>query len=328
MIGCFFPTQVLFLDDNVNHLNSVASEINEYKVIPKLFNNSIMALNYLTQEYKAHLNKEYFLVRLEDQEYAHGLIDIDIRSIHKIILNPQRFQDISVLVSDYSMPDMHGMDFLNNIKSLKIKKIMLTGEAEATLAVKAFNNNLIQRFIRKDAENFSNEFNSALDELQEEYFNNLTGLVIESIIADPNNAHSCLSHPIYSSLFNTVCQELEAVEYYLLDEQGSFLFADIDGNLTILAVKSQECMQEYYTFAKEAEVDNAIIEALEKRVKLPFFYSEQDLQTPPEQWGDYLYSAKKVEHSKPFYYALIKDVKKHIPELTKITSFKDYLENM
>lgn len=327
MLGCFFPTQVLFLDDNINHLNSVASEINEFKVVPKLFNNSIKALHYLKNEYKANPIKEQFLLSTEEPEFAHGMIDVDIRAIHRIITNPKRFNEVSVLVSDYSMPDMNGVDFLKNIKQMIFKKIMLTGEAEASLAINAFNNGLIKKFIRKDADDFSHELNSSLDELQENYFKDLTRIVIESISRGSDYSFTCLTNPTYPKLLQKTCQALKIIEYYLLDEHGSYLMADLDGNLTILAVKSQECMDDYYAFAKD-EAEPANIEGLKKGDKLPFFYSRQDLATPPIHWEKYLYPAKKIDGEQPFYYALIKDVHKHIPDLGKITSFKEYLENL
>jgi len=327
MLACFFPTHVLFLDDNSNHLNSIATEVDEFKVIPSLFNNSVKALHYLQNEYKACSIRQQFLVLPEDHEFAHSTINVDIRAIHRIIINPRRFQDISVLVSDYSMPDMHGLDFLKHIQKMKIKKMMLTGEADANLAITAFNNGLIQKFIRKDAMDFSHELNAAIDELQGQYFSDLTGIVIDSIINDPNYHYSCLNNPRYPGLLEQICQELKIVEYYLLDEHGSCLMADLEGNLTILAVKSEASMQEHYAFAKE-EAEANITEALQRGDKLPFFFSAQDLATPPTQWENYLYPAKKIGTKAPLYYAIIREVNKHIPGLSNITSFKDYLENL
>lgn len=327
ILGCFFPTHVLFLDDNVNHLNSVASEVNEFKVVPELFSNSVQALNYLTNVYNVSFTKEHFLVSHEDPEYAHGMIDIDLRAIHKLITNPKRFRDLSVLISDYSMPEMHGLDFLTNIKELRIKKMMLTGEAEATVAVKAFNNGLINKFIRKDAENFSYELNSALDQLQEEYFADITNIIIETIINDSNYAATCLKHPDFAKCLQQIIEQHEIIEYYLLDEHGSYLLADLDGNLSIFAVKSQESLAEFHLFAKE-DAAPEVTTALANKTHLPFFYSQQDLAAPPAAWAEYLYPAQAFGAHKPFYYALITDVARHIPDLGKIVSFKDYLENL
>lgn len=327
MLACFFPTHVLFLDDNSNHLNSIATEVNEFKVIPTLFNNSVKALDYLQNEYNAYPIRQQFLLLPEDHEFARSMIDIDIRAIHRVITHPRRFQNISVLVSDYSMPDMHGLDFLKNTQQLKLKKMMLTGEADTTLAITAFNSGLIQKFIRKDALNFSYDLNAAVDELQGQYFSDLTNLVIDSIINDPNYHYTCLNNPLYPGLLEQICRELEILEYYLLDEHGSYLMADLEGNLTILAVKSEASMQEHYAFAKE-EAGAKIIEALKMREKLPFFFSAEDLATPPTEWENYLYPARKIGTETPFYYTIIREVNKHIPGLSSIASFKDYLENL
>lgn len=59
----------------------------------------------------------------------------------------------SVVVADYLMPDIDGLEFLDSIELPHTKKLLLTGAADQELAVSAFNSGLIDRFIMKGEEN-------------------------------------------------------------------------------------------------------------------------------------------------------------------------------
>ena len=60
-------------------------------------------------------------------------------------------RDINLVVSDYNMPMMNGLEFLQNVRSLypHILTIMLTGQAELEIAVQAINEAGVYKFIQK-----------------------------------------------------------------------------------------------------------------------------------------------------------------------------------
>ena len=60
-------------------------------------------------------------------------------------------RDINLVVSDYNMPMMNGLEFLQNVRSLypHILTIMLTGQAELQIAVQAINEAGVYKFIQK-----------------------------------------------------------------------------------------------------------------------------------------------------------------------------------
>ncbi|MCB0317494.1 MAG: response regulator [Bdellovibrionales bacterium] len=62
-----------------------------------------------------------------------------------------RTENISIVVSDYSMPSMNGQNFLLKIKEIKpeIIRIMITGNADLNLALSMINEGEIFRFFQK-----------------------------------------------------------------------------------------------------------------------------------------------------------------------------------
>lgn len=60
-------------------------------------------------------------------------------------------REVSLVISDYNMPQMNGLDFLKSVKDQypHILAIMLTGQAEIQIAVRAINEAGVYKFIQK-----------------------------------------------------------------------------------------------------------------------------------------------------------------------------------
>ena len=60
-------------------------------------------------------------------------------------------REVSLVISDYNMPQMNGLEFLKRVKTLypHILTIMLTGQAEMEIAVQAINEAGVYKFIQK-----------------------------------------------------------------------------------------------------------------------------------------------------------------------------------
>src|SRR5205085_4317733 len=95
------------------------------------------------------------------------------------------------------------------------------------------------------------------------------------------------------------------VEYYLLDEQGSYLLLDKNKKMKWFIVKKETEMQNLINFAAFEEAPEPILNALQNREKLPYFHTEIELAKPPYEWERYLYPATKLYGKEVYYYSLI-----------------------
>lgn len=62
-----------------------------------------------------------------------------------------KYPDIHVIISDLKMPDMNGLDFIKQVKSINPEKVcmLLTGFIESEIMLEGFNKELIFRYLMK-----------------------------------------------------------------------------------------------------------------------------------------------------------------------------------
>ena len=325
---CYFPTTALLIDDNNRFLSGLCFDIDIKKVVLQLYDKPLVALQAL-KDYKPNPITNRCLLRPEERHRDHRNIDVDIRAIHEEMYNPNRFNEISVIVVDYSMPGMTGLELCQQLKNSPIKKILLTGEADEKLATKAFNEGIIHKFIRKDDPHFTDTINANIQELQLEYFQDLSEIVINSLTKNPDYPPSCLDDPIFLDFFYTLIEKHQFSEYYLMDAAGSFIFLDINGKPSWLVVKEEDMMNGDYFEAENSDIDVApqVLESLKKKEKILYLHSDEDLQKDPSQWGPYLHKVSKLEGRATYYYAYITDNKLYDIAPEKIISFKKFSES-
>ena len=123
------------------------------------------------------------------------------------------------------------------------------------------------------------------------------------------------------------------MEYYLIDEDGSFLLMDKEGTLSILAVKDEESMLSTYEIAKDAKhrPSDQISEKLKNKELLLYLHSREDLQLDPENWQkkQLLHPANVLAgNEETYYWAYTKDLGAYPVKSEKIISFHEYLKQL
>lgn len=306
---CFFPTTVCLVDDNAPFLNNLSLKLDPSFLFSK-YQDPLKALQDIKDKIKTRpfLEKCSSLVFNDELDIDTGrevFFDLKTSLVHEELYNPKRFDQLSVLVVDYNMPEMSGIEFCEQLKGSPIKKIMLTGEAELDLAVQAFNKGIIDRFIQKGSPHVFSELNEGIRQLQWEYFQEQSIFIHQNLSTHP---HFALSDPDCQSVFHDILKSEEYSEFYLLDNSGSYLFVDWYGKTSWLLIKSESEMEAYCEIARDQKGPTAIIDALENKTHLPFLMDEADHKKAVAYWKDDLYTAQPIERSGKTiaYYALIR----------------------
>ena len=187
---CYYPTTVVFIDDNRSFLDNVLLGLNP-NISACSFTDPTEAIKYLqghmlasfSEKYLRSLRNDESLDEFDSNSVEHEYVDVDVFSIHKEIYNPNRFTTATVAVVDYTMPEMNGLELCKSLKGSPLKFILITGDATIEKAVEAFNEGLIHHFIPKNSCDFINKLQTIIRGLQKQQFEELSDIIIKSLSA-------------------------------------------------------------------------------------------------------------------------------------------------
>ena len=128
------------------------------------------------------------------------------------------------------MPSMNGIEVCEHLKRLGVKIVLLTGDADETIAVEAFNNRLINRYIKKSVENLHGTLIDCIKDLQHEWClqKSIEGL---SMINNGDEARvgKCFGDGNLKSFFAKILNEYDIAEYYYISAPANLLLLDMRG---------------------------------------------------------------------------------------------------
>ncbi|HHF0530468.1 TPA: response regulator [Legionella anisa] len=268
---CFHhPIKVIFLDDSRSFLDALDLEFGAQLNMLTLTNpdTAIQTIDNHSQ----NITKSVFKMMndVDTDTTTDRVIGFEVGNMLSIIYDKTRFDHVAILVVDYEMPNINGIEFCQKLKERKIFRIMLTAEADKDTAIKAFNNGLIDKFILKTNAELYSEITLAVQELTQRYFKELSGGIISE---HASSIGDLLDNKSYLQLFAEVVSKVQPVEYYLVDTSGSFVFLDKDANPTWLIVKHNNELDEQLELLQGYEVPEQIIESVAKKEKLLFLLS-------------------------------------------------------
>ncbi len=325
---CYFPTTALFIDDSRDFLLNFVLQLDE-GLAYRIFDSPFDALDCIHQK-RCELDMlsqrcltEY--TEAKNCPLTNHTINLDLTAIHAEIYNSKRFSEISVVVVDYAMPGMDGLEFCRQIENTNIKKILLTGQADEKLAIEAFNQGLIHRYIKKSDPQAAELITKSIYDLQLQYFQKMSDMIVRMLsVTSP----SCLHDKKFAEFFSNLLQEKGIVEYYLADNSGSFLLLDDNAHVHFLIVKNQSDMQLYYDLALDNGANEEVLDQLSVGEKIPCFW-QANAQTPEwNGWSTCLVSAKRFVSDDIYFYACVKGPVLFEVQQDRVISYHHYLESI
>lgn len=325
---CYFPSTAVFVDDSRDFLLNFVLQLDE-GLAYKIFDSPEEALECIfknrceLESLSKNCLSEY--TEAKNCPLTNHTINLDLAAIHAEVYNAKRFSEISVVVVDYAMPSMNGLEFCKRIEETHIKKILLTGQADEKLAIEAFNQGLIHKYIQKNDPEVASLITQSIQELQLQYFQSMSDMVVRMLsVTSP----SCLHDRAYADLFWELCRKNEIVEFYLADNSGSFLMLDEDANISFLIVKNEADMRLHYDLALDNGASEEVLDQLMNREKIPCFWQTKASSLKWSQWANCLVNATKFKSLDNYYYAYVQGAVLFDVRLDKILSYHQYLEEL
>lgn len=321
---CNFPTTLLALDDDQDLLDNIQYALSsQYKCI--CTSDPIEAYNLLDKNRgwtKSLLEKGVSQIYPEDDPSMFS-VSLNIPLLKNQISNSDRFKHIAILIIDYDMPKKNGLEFIRELNDPQLKVIMLTGKATPDMVIKAFNDKKIHRYISKGEPDYDKKISQYINELQAEFFLDFSKFILDSLKESKNQI---LENKSFVDLLNNVIQENKIVEYYLLDESGSFLMLDDKADNQIwLIVKSKSDIQHFYELAQDdPDLPAETLKKLKDRKILTYFKAFKESMNSAHLW--HFLEAEPLNEKKEFYYAIIKNDKHFQIKRSQIKSYQEFLK--
>lgn len=324
---CYFPTLTLLIDDNARFLQGLQRSLGKTRNT-KSFDVPVNVVKFIEENKNSHNIPLYLHLSLKggDQDLPEESVNVDISDIAKILHRNHRFDETSVAVVDYAMPGMNGVEISKKIRTeypTPIKIIMLTGEADEQTAVSAFNEGVIDKFIKKSAENCLEKVKECIASLEIKFFQDISKTMLESFRARSN---SILEEPEFINVFNKVCEEQKIVEYYLIEDSGSFLMLDKNGKITRLIIKTEEDIQMLFELAADYKgLSSQAVKKLEEKRLLVYFPNQESQLSNPKNWR--LEEANTIKGKQNYYYSIIKGTNYYPFDTQDILTYDQFLKN-
>jgi CheY-like chemotaxis protein len=315
LVPCLkFPTTLIIVDDNPEFLNNIELILGgEYPY--KSFSSAKEALAFIKKQDIAlqELIDKYLSVNVEDVELSSPTAKLNIPNIHHVLYNSDRFSLSSVVVTDFAMPDMNGIELCEHLKNSLIKTIMLTGEAGYDLAVSGFNEGLLDQFVLKSESDFFDKIKQFVVNLETKLFEEISKSLLK--IISGKLERSIFSDPAFIKLFESLVKKHEIIEYYLLDSSGSYLMLNGVGQVFWLIVKNEKDMNILYEVAEEETKDKVLINAIKNKEKLAFLLNPDKQFLSPKSWR--LEDAHPIKGRETYYYSFVEGTNEYYKLETK-----------
>lgn len=319
----FHPTTVVFVDDNLDFLGNLSLQL-DADLAYRLFDSPGKALDHLNNAARAKpLSERFFAAEAGGGSSCDSVIRLDMASIEREMRNTHRFGETSVVMVDYAMPNMNGVEFCKRIRNPNVKKILFTGVADEYVAVSAFNEGLIDRFILKSERDVYEQVNVAIRDLQNAYIRDTSHTISHVLTL---RSHDVLLDPVFARFFRSLRDEHGIIEYYMSVRPDGFLLLNAEGRATRLIVLTDDDLQLHGRIARDQGAPPELLAALERGDTVPYFETASDgfFHRECNNWRECLHPARVLEGRKRYHWALLHDVQS--PAGGAVASFNAYLD--
>jgi CheY-like chemotaxis protein len=300
----YHPTTVCFIDDNFSFLNSLSLDLpDDWPFISYL--DPKIALAAVNQpDLLPPLVDRCF--SMDNSDPAEPLIHLNLGALEQEIKLVHRFRRLSVLMVDYAMPNMSGLEFCERVENPNLKKVLLTGVADEKTAVAAFNKGIIDHYVPKHSLATVNELIPFIEKLKRGYFDQYSARLTSNLALNPP---AFMTEPAIASYFEKVLRKFNIVEYYLASDPYGYLLLRADGSMVRLVVLCQEELDQQILLAQRYEAPARLVRRMQAGKLIGYLYEHPEDYMGHEvyPWREALIAAKRIEGKQTWYVGVAKN---------------------
>lgn len=264
----YFPTTLVCVDDTQLALEGYKHLFADH--FKCLFFHDADSAQKFFDKYDSPLDKINFLSKVTDFESerfnTQSVIQLDIAQIIDLAKSKSKYNEVSVLLSDYYMlPGINGLDLCKALKGYKFKKMLLTENQTYETAREALNSDAISYFANKTDPVL--QIKEAVQDLATSFFCDFTNDFRRHL---ETNSSSPLSDSVFVTYFQGLLGKYNISEYYLIDKNGSYLLVDNSGKTYVLIVHNDQSLTEFTDILSEYADLHEISQSIKNRKVIPF----------------------------------------------------------
>jgi len=228
-----YPVAALLVDDDASLLCSLTAGLSRERRIFSAPCGKDAIASYRRRPAVRHR----FMHRSGDQTgFTEHNVTVDTAGIASLMDKAERHQEIGLVVVDYKMPGLNGVEVCEALRDEPCRRILLTGMADEQIAVRAFNLGLIHQFIRKDHKTLE-RLGEAMRYEQRRYFHQVSRGLTEGL----RDRLGAFEHePAVREALQTLLDQLDVAEYYLCTQPNGLLVLDRTGRRRRILVQSEQ----------------------------------------------------------------------------------------
>ena len=266
----YHPTTLLVLDDDPYYVESFKFHFGDQFPCVSYTQPEHAIEHMLSQESRRPTFDNVLQRTIANPGAAQGQPEAASRGadqILRLLSDPNRFRRVSVLVVDFDMPSMTGVQVCRALHHLPVRKLLLTGKAGVDTAISAFNEGVIDTFLTKHDPEIQKTLPRQVLRLQGEYFKMTTDALGAAM--GRQEVPFLMDSGIQETIAGIV-KSRGIVEHYVMAHPSGVLLADHAGAALMLVVMDGDSLRAQLLLAMIA-LDSVVTPAMSYRRVQPIF---------------------------------------------------------
>lgn len=330
MFPYFYPTTVALIDDDLRFLESFKAMLG-HEFLVRHFSSPQVGLNHLVSADADHVSR---IARLGGFVGSNAWPKDEVDRLQLLLSSyvgqlrgyAGRFDTVSVAVIDLNMPGVDGLMICRALRRRPVRTILLTGDATERVAIAAFNEGLIDRFVSKHEPDLVENIAQHVRDLQSAYFRRITTTIKDALSL---RYLGFLRDAAFRRFFTDLCTERGIVEYYVRALPSGVEIIRADGRAWTLLVLDQDEVEKRIAAAETAGADSAMLTRMVDREVIMQFPSEGGLYEPRfrESWQMYAFEAQTVEGTSSWLTTIVQPTAIRPMGLRSFVSYDEFVQS-